>query len=359
MINKIDKYYLDFEVKDYLENNYAETPKKFIDCSLGVNPFKKTKKKIKIIELRNEYPDVYYEQFKEIILEKMIKINVSLTKNNISFGQGSVGIIRNIFQFLLNPGEIVLGYSPQFPRVISEIELKKAKYICYKLDKKNNYKFLVEEFINKISNKQKAIYLDNPNNPTGQIININDIEKIVKYAENRNIFVIIDEAYGDYMLEENSAIKLINKYSNLIVVKSASKFFGMPEYRIGYILASKEFINIYDKISLPFPIINFSIPLFKKQYNNKRKNLIYKKRTMCIKNRLISNLNTSNFLYTNSETPIITIFSNKYSNLYSELLKNGILAEDCSQYINLNGQYARIRINMKYKKVIKILKKIL
>ena len=359
MKNKINKHYLNFEVKDYLENNYSKLPKRIIDCSLGVNPFIVSKRNIKIINFKNKYPDIYYTKLKMVILRKMKKINNSLGIANISFGQGSMGIIRNIFEFLLEEGDIVLGYSPQFPRVISEIELRKSKYEYYKLEKKDNYKFFAEKFIAKISNNQKVIYIDNPNNPTGQIIEIDDIERIVKVAEKEKIFVIIDEAYGDYMREDNSAIKLINKYSNIIVIKSASKFFGMPEYRIGYMLASEDIIKIYNSISLPFPIVSMSIPFFEKQYNAEKQNSCYRKRTKYIKNRIITSINSNNLLYTNEETPILTITSSKYSNLYKELLENGIHAEDCSQYLNLNEQYARIRINNKYKKLIKILKKVL
>lgn len=345
---KINEFYIKFKVRDYIEDNFQELPKDVLDCSLGVNPFEKND---------NAYPDIQYKKLKRCLLKKFTEINETLKEENISFGQGTMGIIRNIFQFLLELNDIVLGYSPQFPRVISEIELKKAKYEYYEL--KEDCKFIADEFINKIDGNQKAIYIDNPNNPTGQIIDIKDIEKIVKVAEEKNVYVIIDEAYGDYMEDKNSAITLINKYSNVIVIKSASKFYKMPDHRVGYLFASESFMKIYNNISLPFPFSNKSVIMFEKNFENTRKNDVYKRKTEKIKNMIIENLKSNQVLYTNTETPIFTIKSSKYENLSKELLKRGMLSEDCSQYINLSEKYARIRINEKYKEILKILNEVL
>lgn len=359
-MNKIEEFYSNFKVKDYVEDNFKNIYKNVIDCSLGVNPFERKRKNIIcFLEKVNEYPSIDYKELKKILLKKYITINTTLNKENIAFGQGSMGIIRNIFYFLLQPDDIVLGYSPQFPRVISEIELKKAKYEYYSLSEKNNFKFIVDLFIEKINKDIKVIYIDNPNNPTGQIISINDIRRVIEIAKRYNTYVIIDEAYGDYMEEKNSAISLMNSYSNLIVIRSASKFYGLPDCRIGYLFADRSFINIYNNISLPFSLSNFSILLFKKRINKDKTSYFYKKKTKKVKEKIINNLNNSNYLYTDFDTPILTVKSEKYANLYQELLKNGLLSEDCSQYINLSGKYARIRINKRYKKIVKILTKVL
>lgn len=59
------------------------------------------------------------------------------------------------------------------------------------------------------------------------------------------------------------------------------------------------------------------------------------------------------------ETPIFTVKSDKYDNLYKELMQEGISAENCNYFINLDNKYARIRINEDYEQLIKILKKLL
>ena len=359
--NRINEFYIKFKPRDYIEDNFKDIDNnKCIDCSLGINPFEKKRKNIiSFFQKSNEYPNNYYKDLKNMLLKKYQNINNTLNEDEIAFGQGSMGVIRNIFEFLLQPNDIVLGYSPQFPRVISEIELKNAKHIYYSLTDSDNFRFCANEFIKMVNENIKVIYIDNPNNPTGQVIDIIDLEKIIKVAQKFNTFILIDEAYGDYMDEEQSAISLINKYSNLIVVKSFSKFYGMPEHRIGYMFADKEIVDIYNNISLPFPFSDFAVSILKQKIKDYKKISVYRKRTQKIKEKIVNNINTNNYLYTDMRTPILTVKSEKYDNLYKELLKNGILAENCSQYINLNEKYVRIRINKKYKKVIKILNKVL
>lgn len=65
------------------------------------------------------------------------------------------------------------------------------------------------------------MYIDNPNNPTGQVISLDVIEEVTKKALEEEVIVVVDEAYGDFMDIKNSAVNL--EYPNLIVVRSFSK----------------------------------------------------------------------------------------------------------------------------------------
>ena len=328
----IDNFYKQFQVRDYMENEgiVLKTKSRIIDCSLGTNPFidkdaikKYIKRGICVI---NEYPINSYEKLKETLIDfwgNNANVN-GLNKENISFGTGTMGILRNISQFLINENTFVLGYSPQFPRFISEVELKKGNYEYYSLQEK----------------KYSIIYIDNPNNPTGQIINIKDIEEIVKKAHKSNITVIIDEAYGDYMSLENSSIKLVNKYDNVVVLRSASKFFGLPNHRIGYLFADKSFIKVYNMITIPFPFSDLSCNIFIDILQDYQKMKKYNREVMRANQKIYQTLNKNNYLFTNIETPIFTIKTDKYENLTNELLKRGVISENADNFINLDSRYA-------------------
>lgn len=282
-----------------------------------------------------------------------------INKNNIAFGAGTMGILRNISEFLIQEGTKVLGIAPQFPRFISEVELKKGIYEYYNLEKKNNYKFIATDFMKKINNSYSLISIENPNNPTGQIIDVSDIEKIVKKAKQYNIMVIVDEAYGDYMQLNNSAIKLVGKYDNIMVLRSASKFYGLPNHRVGYMFADRELIKIYNEISIPFPFSDLSASIFIKILKNYDKLEYTKLKTVEINQAIYKTLKKENYISTNVETPIFTLKTDKYDNLTNKLMEEGIIAENCSYFINLDNTYARIRITKDYEKLIKILSKIL
>ena len=362
----IKEFYKNFKVRDYMNEEVLEeqSSNQLIDCSLGTNPFIEEKYIKKYIEEYNceinKYPILEYKLLKsELINFWNEKCNVNLEIHNISFGSGIMGILRNISDFLFQENTMVLGCAPQFPRFVSEVELKKGIYKYYKLEKNNNYKFIVENFIDMINGNLDVIHIENPNNPTGQIINIEDIEKIVKVANKYDIIVLIDEAYGDFMSFNNSAIKLVPKYNNIVVLKSASKFFGLPNHRVGYLFSSKEFIKIYNEIMLPFPFSDLSANIFRKVLRDYSKFESTKEKVIEVNRKIYSELRDDNYIYTNIETPIFTVKTKKYKNLSKELKKEGVIAEDCGYYINLNANYSRIRINKDYESLTKILKQML
>ena len=122
----IEKFYKEFSIRDYMENEGMILYKtsKIIDCSLGTNPFldedfirRHIKQSSCVI---NEYPINEYAKLKDELIkfwEENSDIN-RLYRNNISFGSGTMGIMRNLCQFVIKENSFVLGYSPQFPRFI-------------------------------------------------------------------------------------------------------------------------------------------------------------------------------------------------------------------------------------------------
>jgi histidinol-phosphate aminotransferase len=362
----INEFYKNFRIRDYMQNEgiWKEDTNRIIDCSLGTNPFIKDEF-IKKLILKgscciNKYPVFGYEMLKEELIRFWKDyLYMGVNTENLAFGAGIMGILRNVSQFLIDEKTYILGCSPQFPRFISEVELKKGIYEYYSLEDKNNYEFIVNDFISKITNKYSIISIENPNNPTGQIIDVSDIEKIVIKAKQYDITVIIDEAYGDYMPLENSSIKLVKKYDNVIVLKSASKFLGLPNHRIGYLFADEKFVKVYNEITIPFPFSDLSASIFIEALKNYDKFEYTKKMVIEAKKRILQVINKNNYLYTNLETPIFTIKSDKYENLTEVLMKKGVISESCEQFINLDNRYARIRIPEDYEKLGKILSQVI
>ena len=80
---------------------------------------------------------------------------------------------------------------------------------------------------------------------------------------------------------------------------------------------------------------------------------------MEIKRKMLKALKPENYLYTNIETPIFTVKSDKYENLSNELRKRGIIAENCQTFLNLDSSYARVRIPKRWKELLSILTDVL
>lgn len=360
----IKEHISNYKIKDYIEDEEMNLYKKgYIDCTVGVNSFIDTTKYNKILKsskIKNTYTDMEYTDL-NYVLQDYWKEIINLNFNNISFGQGTIGCIRGIFDTILNKGSKVLGIAPGFPRIVSEVELHQGIFEYCNLDKENNYIFNSDFVIQKInmSNDYEILYIDNPNNPTGQIIPINEIEIIVSKCQESNIFVIIDEAYGDYMSNNNSAIKLVNKYNDIAVCKSASKAYGLADNRVGYIVSNEQFIKAYKIMALPFPFSELSEILFihaLKESNFLNESLEQIKLSKKYVLEEVEKLKNISILCTSVETPIFTMRIENCRNLKKEFINNKILVESCKEFEGLDESFVRIRISKEYKEVMDVIK---
>ena len=264
---KIRKELLDRKLVSYALE-HIELPPGVVDCSEGCNPYGFPPECGRVLKEFDParmcpYPhsdalyDAIHDYWKDVI---------DIERSNILLADGSINalyIINNIFD---THDSMVLGVSPQFTDYYMHAEMIGIDYAPYQLKKEFNFRFDTYEFLSMhfIADKYAAasmpgktynfIYIDNPNNPTGQCIDIDEIEEIVAKALKKDIMVIIDEAYGDFMPKENSAVQLFSKYPNLAVVKTLSKAFGLAGLRAGYVIAHKDLIGYMRKMVNPYMV---------------------------------------------------------------------------------------------------------
>lgn len=98
----------------------------------------------------------------------------------------------------------------------------------------------------------KLIYICNPNNPTGNLINPADIKAILDATQNRAL-VIVDEAYIEFY-PQASVVSWLESYPNLVILRTLSKAFSLAGLRCGFTLASKDIIDILQKVIAPYPL---------------------------------------------------------------------------------------------------------
>ncbi len=200
-----------------------------IDCSEGCNPYGYPKEIEKVLERFR--PELFSPYPHSMAAYRGIchywREQYALQKENILLTDGSISalyIINNIFN--IKDTEVV-GVAPQFADFTANVKLLGMDYRPLVLKKENHFKICVEEMMNRITDRTGFVYLDNPNNPTGQIVDKKDIERLLERAQEYGVCVVVDEAYGDFMEKENSAVGLLGQYENLIVVRTLSKGFGM------------------------------------------------------------------------------------------------------------------------------------
>ena len=248
--------------------DHIELPEGGVDCSEGCNPYGFPPECAEVLKnfdpaKMGPYPhsDALYDAIHDYWEDQ-----IDVERGNILLADGSINalyIINNIFD---THNSVVLGISPQFTDYYMHAEMIGIDYAPYQLKREYNYSFDASEFLSMhyiadtfahaaIPEKSyNFIYIDNPNNPTGQCIDIADIERIVRGALKKDITVIVDEAYGDFMPKENSAVQLFAKYPNLVVVRTLSKGFGLAGLRVGYIIAHKDLIGYMNKMVNPYMV---------------------------------------------------------------------------------------------------------
>lgn len=250
--------YMNQSITDYNPKTYAGCVGQVckVDCSLGVNMEKLPPRIIETLRNISEDKLRYYphdERIAESLLRHLKKLNPTLNKENLAFGCGSVNVILNINTLFLNDKKTVLGYAPQFSAYVDDVHFKGAGYIGVPLKKENNYQINVNEICQMILEyRPNLVYLDNPNNPTGQVLDKEEIIRIHAAANAVDAAMIIDEAYGDYMPASNSMVSEVNRLEGIIVIKTLSKGYGLPGIRVGYAVASPEIITQLNKIIVPF-----------------------------------------------------------------------------------------------------------
>lgn len=256
-------YRINKHISSTLQNSYAKESETdnyriSIDCYEGINNITFSKNALETLNNIN-YTHIKDYPHGTLIKDSIVKYwndkdDKNIESDNIILCDGSISGIYIVNRLFLELKDEVLGYIPQFPEYGMDVKMHGCNFDYYTLKKENNYKFIAHEFIECINKDYKLIYIDNPNNPTGQIIPLSSIEKILEKSKKENIMVIIDEAYGEYMDRKNSAINLMKKFDNLIVLKTFSKGFALAGLRAGYIVAPRELKDALNKITNPYSI---------------------------------------------------------------------------------------------------------
>lgn len=220
----------------------------------------------------NENPFPHHEAFKTVMTEWLdnkdnltrypdtdaseLRTNIAahygVKTENVICGVGSDQIIECIIKVFLEPGDKVVVPTPSFSMYKLSTIVNHGRIVEVPLD--DEFEYDIDLFISTIKTEQpKLVFLCTPNNPTGCVLNKEDILKVIK---NSNCPVIVDEAYAEFT--GISVVDEINNYDNLIVLRTFSKSYGLAGLRTGYGIANKEMIDTLYVTKPPYNLSSFS-----------------------------------------------------------------------------------------------------
>jgi histidinol-phosphate aminotransferase len=195
----------------------------------------------------SKYPDGKFKELTSIISKKY-----NCKQNQVICGSGSDEIIQMLCQLFLNKGDevVVPEFSFLMYRIYSKIVGAKVVF-----SKEKNFKVSNDEILKKITKRTKIVFVANPNNPTGTYISKNQLLDLRKRL-NKKILLVVDDAYFEYMLNEDykSGLELFKNKNNVFILRTFSKIYGLASLRVGWGYGSKKIIDALYKIKPPFNV---------------------------------------------------------------------------------------------------------
>ena len=189
-----------------------------------------------------KYPDIYYNNLKNAVADY-----TGMTLDRIVMGNGSADLYK-LFTSLLKPKKALL-LSPGPMEYEGILASYKCKVEYYGLSEEAEFVIDMDAFISKIKASTDLIMISNPNNPTSKMIPLEDIKKLLEACKEKNIFLILDEMYIEFVDDyaDYTAISLTEEYNNLAIIRSVSKFFSVPGLRFAYaIVNNPELMTLVD-----------------------------------------------------------------------------------------------------------------
>jgi histidinol-phosphate aminotransferase len=338
------KPYVPGKSKEEIARRYGIKPEDIIKLGSNENPWGPSPK-IKD-EILKEIPKLhqYPEPVSPELLEELSKFLDVPKENIIVGGDGADEVIDTIMRTFVDKGDNVIIPIPTFTQYAISAKIYGAEVRYARFDKEKDFQLDVESVLNNIDERTKVIFLCTPNNPTGNIIDKKDVEKIINATD---ALVVIDHAYIEYSKKEYDLTKWALKYDNVLVLRTFSKVFGLAGQRIGCGIANEKIVNYMMRVKPIFSLTRLSqicaiTALRDREFFERCVRDGIKSREMLYEGlKKFKNLRVypseANYLLVELKTMTSKEFC-------EELLKRGVIVRDCSSFDGLGGNYVRISI---------------
>ena len=220
-----------------------------IKLASNENPYGSSKKVLERLRKEAEFVSVYPDGSAKQLKEKLAAF-YGIDESQLILGNGSDEIIQYLSRIYLNPETEVIMAVPTFPMYKTNALMEKAKVIEIPL---LSGKHDLHAMLQAVTDSTAMIWICNPNNPTGTIISEADLIYFLDSVPDQ-VLVVVDEAYYEYVSNDlyPNTIQLLNRYPNLMILRTFSKIYGLASLRIGYGIGNKQIIEDLHRVKEPF-----------------------------------------------------------------------------------------------------------
>ncbi len=319
------------------------TPNDIVDFSVNVNPFGMPKsieqQWANFLGKISDYPDPH-----STVLKTKLAKREAINVDEILIGNGAAELIFILAQYLRK--ENILIVDPTFSEYRTACNTYGCQIESVPLTEENGWQLDVEQIIENLTGKA-AVFICNPNNPTGVRYDRNALLTIVDAAHKLNVLIIVDEAFYDFCVDPYTLVPHMKTYPNLIILRSFTKMFAIAGIRLGWLAANPQLISelsalkphwsvnaIAEKIGLLCLDEEVFVQQTAQQIKMERQ-------------RMMTQVTALDFIVSNSKTNYYLLRDKKKRNLeplLRFLLEEGITARHTENFINLSGNYLRFAV---------------
>lgn len=319
-------------------------PEQLHDFSASINPLGMSsmvrKSLICSLDSLVHYPDTSHKELKQALAEYH-----SLSANHFTISNGSTELIYNLPAML--PGKKALIISPSFSEYVRALNQHHWEAEHFILTPESHFSIDTGKLELALAKGIDVLFICNPGNPNGGLYPQRVIEKIYSICLSTGTFLVLDEAFMDFS-EEASAKRMIVHSDNAVILRSMTKFFGIPGLRLGYAICNKTFAEHLDSMGGPWSVNSLAlaagVAALKDSMHN-MESLEYirqERRTMCERLGQFSQIR----LYPSSTNYLLVEIKGDMTSgeLKERLLSHRILIRDCASFMGLSNKFFRIAI---------------
>jgi len=284
---------------------------------------------------------------------------------NIILGNGSIELIYMITEIF------PAGFKAVIP-VPSFTEYEKAALRVHGeavfVQLPENFVLETESIKKAIKDDTRIVYVCNPHSPSGTLYNREKILDLADFCHKKNVILSVDENYIEFTgkTKDTTMVGYVKKYENLFVIRSVTKFYGMPGIRFGYGIAAENLVEELQTVRQPWSINSLAgfatLAAFKDtEFIENTKRTIAKERAQFAK--ILSEIGDLHVFPSETNFLLVKILNSKLTStkLKDLMSEDGILIRDCSTFVGLDDSYFRVTVRSSEDnlKLIKTLKEIL
>lgn len=319
-------------------------PAAIIDFSASINPLglSPVVKKALICALDSlvHYPDSSHREFKTALAK-----HHGVPSTHIAVGNGSTEIIYHLPAML--PGKRALIIAPSFNEYLRALTQHHWEVAHFILRPEDNFAIDLEALERALAGGFDALYICNPANPSGTVYTARTIEQIYRLCIAAGAFMVLDEAFMDFC-EDLSAKQVIINGDNGIVLRSMTKFFGIPGLRLGYSLSSSTLAGHLDAMGGPWSVNTMALAagtaaLHDREHNLQTVNFVRQERRRLVE--LLSEMKPLRVYPSSANFLLVEITGDlTATELRDRLAHQRLLIRDCSNFLGLTPKFFRIAV---------------